>query len=38
MQKNPVYADVVREVSEFFQERLGNILNRVGVIPGTGRV
>jgi len=33
MQQNPVYADVVREVGEFFQEQLGNLLNRAGVIP-----
>jgi dihydropteroate synthase len=33
MQKNPVYADVVREVGEFFQEQLGTLLNRIGVIP-----
>jgi dihydropteroate synthase len=31
MQKNPVYADVVREVGEFFQERLGTLLNNAGV-------
>jgi dihydropteroate synthase len=30
MQENPVYGDVVREVGEFFQERLGR-LNAVGV-------
>ncbi|MEI9959610.1 MAG: dihydropteroate synthase [Limisphaerales bacterium] len=30
MQKNPVYADVVREVGEFFQERL-QCLNKCGV-------
>jgi dihydropteroate synthase len=30
MQKNPVYADVVREVKEFFQERMGK-LNAAGV-------
>jgi dihydropteroate synthase len=30
MQKNPVYEDVVREVGEFFRERLGR-LNALGV-------
>jgi dihydropteroate synthase len=33
MQKNPVYADVVREVSEFFSEQLGSLLNHAGVMP-----
>jgi dihydropteroate synthase len=33
MQKNPIYTDVVREISEFFQEQLGTLLNRIGVIP-----
>jgi dihydropteroate synthase len=33
MQKNPVYTDVIREISEFFQEQLGTLLNRIGVIP-----
>ena len=31
MQQNPVYADVVQEVGEFFSERLGRLLNEVGV-------
>jgi len=31
MQENPAYADVVQEVSEFFSERLGTLLNEVGV-------
>jgi dihydropteroate synthase len=33
MQENPVYADVVREIGEFFQEQLANLLNRAGVTP-----
>jgi dihydropteroate synthase len=33
MQQNPTYTDVIREVSEFFQEQLGTLLNRIGVIP-----
>jgi dihydropteroate synthase len=33
MQKNPVYADVAREVNEFFQEQMGTLLNRMGIIP-----
>ncbi len=33
MQQNPVYADVVREVGEFFQEQLANLLNRAGIAP-----
>jgi dihydropteroate synthase len=33
MQENPVYADVVREISEFFQEQLANLLNRAGIAP-----
>jgi dihydropteroate synthase len=32
MQKNPVYADVVREVGEFFQERL-EALSHAGIDP-----
>ena len=31
MQENPVYGDVVREVSGFFSERLGLLLNEAGV-------
>jgi dihydropteroate synthase len=31
--ENPVYSDVVRDVGEFFQEQLGNLLNRIGVTP-----
>jgi dihydropteroate synthase len=31
MQEKPVYRDVVREVSGFFSERLGLLLNEVGV-------
>jgi dihydropteroate synthase len=31
MQENPAYADVVQEVGEFFSERLGTLLNEVGV-------
>jgi len=31
MQENPVYRDVVRDVSGFFSERLGMLLNEVGV-------
>ena len=31
MQQNPAYVDVVREVGEFFSERLGMLLNEVGV-------
>jgi dihydropteroate synthase len=31
MQENPVYRDVVREVSGFFSERLGLLLNEAGV-------
>jgi dihydropteroate synthase len=27
------YSDMIREISEFFQEQLGNLLNRIGVIP-----
>jgi dihydropteroate synthase len=33
MQQNPGYADVVREVGEFFQEQLVNLLNRAGIAP-----
>lgn len=33
MQENPVYADVIREVGEFFQEQLANLLNRAGIAP-----
>jgi dihydropteroate synthase len=33
MQENPVYADVIREVGEFFQEQLANLLNRAGIVP-----
>jgi dihydropteroate synthase len=33
MQGNPGYTDVIREISEFFQEQLGTLLNRIGVIP-----
>ena len=33
MQINPAYADVVHEVGDFFQEQLGTLLNRIGVIP-----
>ena len=33
MQNNPAYTDVIREAGEFFQEQLGNLLNRVGVVP-----
>ncbi len=33
MQNDPAYTDVVREVGEFFQEQLGTLLNRIGVIP-----
>jgi len=33
MQENPGYADVVREVGEFFQEQLANLLNRAGIAP-----
>jgi dihydropteroate synthase len=33
MQENPVYADVIREVGEFFQEQLANLLNRAGITP-----
>lgn len=29
----PIYGDVVREVGEFFQEQLGELLNRAGVVP-----
>ena len=31
MQQSPAYADVVREVGEFFSARLGMLLNEVGV-------
>ncbi len=31
MQENPVYRDVVREVNGFFSERLGLMMNEVGV-------
>jgi dihydropteroate synthase len=31
--ENPVYADVVREVSEFFHEQLASLLNHIGVPP-----
>jgi dihydropteroate synthase len=31
MQENPRYADVVQQVGEFFSERLGQMLNEVGV-------
>jgi dihydropteroate synthase len=31
MQKNPAYADVVREVGEFFSERLLTLLNETGI-------
>ena len=31
MQENPVYTDVVREVGEFFSERLTTLLNEAGV-------
>jgi dihydropteroate synthase len=31
--ENPVYGNVTREVGEFFQEQLGNLLNRAGVLP-----
>ena len=31
MQQNPVYADVVREVGEFFSERLMTLLNETGI-------
>jgi dihydropteroate synthase len=31
--ENPVDADVVREVGEFFQERLGALLNGAGIVP-----
>ena len=31
MQENPAYADVVQEVGEFFSERLGTLMNEVGV-------
>jgi len=31
MQENPTYADVVQEVGEFFSERLGTLLNEVGM-------
>ncbi|MDD5138870.1 MAG: dihydropteroate synthase [Verrucomicrobiales bacterium] len=34
MQQNPVYTDVVREVGEFFQERMGTLLNSAGIMPG----
>ena len=33
MQHNPVYADVVREVGEFFQGRMGTLLNSAGILP-----
>ena len=33
MQQNPVYADVLHEVGEFFQEQLANLLNRAGIAP-----
>ncbi len=33
MPDGPVYADVTREVGEFFQEQMGNLLNRVGIMP-----
>jgi len=33
MQESPVYADVIREVGEFFQEQLANLLNRAGIAP-----
>ena len=31
--ENPAYPDVMRDVGEFFQEQLGNLLNRIGVTP-----
>jgi dihydropteroate synthase len=31
--ENPVYADVILEVNEFFQEQLGALLNAAGVVP-----
>ena len=31
MQQNPAYADVVREVGEFFSERLQTLLNETGI-------
>jgi dihydropteroate synthase len=33
MRGNPASTDLIREISEFFQEQLGNLLNRIGVIP-----
>jgi dihydropteroate synthase len=33
MRGNPAATDLIREISEFFQEQLGNLLNRIGVIP-----
>jgi len=33
MQDHPAYADVVREVGEFFSVRLEALLNRAGVLP-----
>jgi dihydropteroate synthase len=33
MQQNPVYTDVVREVGDFFQGRMGTLLNSAGVMP-----
>jgi dihydropteroate synthase len=33
MQQNPVYADVVREVGEFFQQQLASLLNGAGIAP-----
>jgi dihydropteroate synthase len=33
MRQAPAYADVVRETGEFFQEQLGNLLNRAGIVP-----
>jgi dihydropteroate synthase len=33
MQENPVYTDVVREVGDFFQGRMGTLLNSAGIMP-----
>jgi dihydropteroate synthase len=33
MQQNPVYTDVVREVGDFFQGRMGTLLNSAGIMP-----
>ena len=33
MRNPPAGADVAREIGEFFQEQLGTLLNRIGVIP-----